>query len=45
MFIKSYETNVMIHKINASLGKQLLLIKLVSNPTMPKSVINDIVDE
>lgn len=43
MFIKSYETHVMIYKINACLGKQLLLTKLVSNLTVPKSLMNNIV--
>jgi hypothetical protein len=33
VFIKSYETNVMIYKINACLGKQLLLKASNQNST------------
>jgi len=33
VFIKSYETHVMIHKINACLGKQLLLKASNQNST------------
>jgi len=33
VFIKSYETNVRIHKINAGLGEQLLLAGLALNRT------------
>jgi hypothetical protein len=39
VFIKSYETHVMIYKINACLGKQLLT-ELVSNLTVPKNLMN-----